>query len=124
MHPSVRRVEDEKAFIMVDGAKLHSLDDLGLLLEAVEEAQFLHHVTTERNDFATWVRDAIGDAELADILLALHTAPAMAKAVKARLRTLRTEPGKPHPLFGGIREFIFGLLVGYVLGLIVSKIIF
>jgi hypothetical protein len=59
-------VEDpQRYFFLHGGGELTSLEDLFVELQAMEPHVWQHHVTEERNDFATWVRDVMGDRTLA-----------------------------------------------------------
>ncbi|MFH1133572.1 MAG: hypothetical protein V1735_03715 [Nanoarchaeota archaeon] len=124
IHPFLRNVEAGKEFVVVDGAHLRNLDDLALLLEVIEDVEFQHHVTVQKNDFATWVQDVIKDVELADALLGMGSAEAMSQEVKRRIRELRVEKKVPHEsITSRVKEFIYGLLIGYVIGMLVARLI-
>jgi hypothetical protein len=126
MHKFLRNIEPSKEFIVVDGAHLRNLDELALLLDAIDDLEFNHHVSPHHNDFAAWVRDVIGDAELADELLRRNHPHSMAKATKHRIRELRIErreelrPG----FFSRIAEFILGLVIGYLVGMFVARMMY
>ncbi len=60
------RVRDpSQRFFLHGGGALESLEDLFTELQTMEDEVFNHHVTAERNDFATWVRDVFKDPFLA-----------------------------------------------------------
>jgi deoxyxylulose-5-phosphate synthase len=52
-------------FIRVDGQPITSLVDLAKQVDNMADDVFYHHVTEDRNDFATWVDDIINDKTLA-----------------------------------------------------------
>jgi lactate dehydrogenase-like 2-hydroxyacid dehydrogenase len=52
-------------FYFKNGVVVKSLDALTDALDDATEADFQHHVDDDRNDFATWINDVIGDSELA-----------------------------------------------------------
>ena len=56
--------ENEK-FVFVNGLRVKSMWELKQALLVLPEEVIRHHVTEERNDIATWVKDVIGDKELA-----------------------------------------------------------
>ena len=51
--------------------------------------QFLHHVNRQKNDFAKWISEVVGDAILAQRIRVLKTREAMAKAVQQRINALK-----------------------------------
>ncbi len=56
----------DKPFILHDGRTLYSIDDLVHALVSFSDELFAHHVTSEKNDFASWVRDVFKHEELAE----------------------------------------------------------
>ncbi|MFH1408887.1 MAG: hypothetical protein ABIH34_03195 [Nanoarchaeota archaeon] len=126
MNPFLEDVESDREFFVVDGARLRNLEELALFLDAVEDNHFFHHVTLDRNDFAVWVSDAVGDVELGDELMKKHTAYAMAKSVKKRIRELQNPPKakrKLEPYTSKAREFAYGIILGYVIGMFVARLL-
>jgi len=69
----LKRVKPEFYFVVVDGKKIKNLPELAIALDSMTEEVFSHHVTDERNDFANWVRDAIGEIELADKIMGIDS---------------------------------------------------
>ena len=59
------KVHPDKTFKTRTGAELWGLQDLLDFLEIMDEETFKHHVSSHKNDFATWIKDIIGDGELA-----------------------------------------------------------
>ena len=57
-------ISPDKYFILKDGRKIKSIKELALILETLDDESFYHHVTTDRNDFATWINDVFDDEEL------------------------------------------------------------
>ena len=68
MHPSLADVPADKAFFCCTGARVTNLSGLANTVEHMEENAFNHHVTTDRNDFATWVHDVVKDEALFRLL--------------------------------------------------------
>ena len=62
----LRHVPDEKRFYCHDGKILNNLYELKNALEKMNHACYGHHVTNEKNDFARWVREVLGDDKLAN----------------------------------------------------------
>jgi hypothetical protein len=58
-------VDQEKSFYLNNGKELNSLRALYDEIHHMPDVVFFHHVTPERNDFANWVKDVIGDKTLA-----------------------------------------------------------
>ena len=54
----------EHYFKLRNGQELKSLNDLRKALSYMNDEEFSHHVNQERNDFATWVKEALQNAEL------------------------------------------------------------
>ena len=50
---------------------------------------FAYHVNKEKNDFATWIRDIIGDAELAERLGKKKDKASTIKLVNDRVKSLQ-----------------------------------
>ena len=61
-------MEDHEKFHFRDGSAAGSLEELRDILEHISYQEFYHHVNTEKNDFANWIRDTHSNAELADDL--------------------------------------------------------
>ncbi|MFW5745940.1 MAG: hypothetical protein ACOCWQ_00125 [Nanoarchaeota archaeon] len=63
---SPKRIQTELFFIRVDGQPISSLRDLARQLDDMSDEIFFHHVTPDKNDFATWVVDVFGEESLAE----------------------------------------------------------
>jgi len=61
------------SFVIVNGKKIKSLPELALEMDSIADDIFAHHVNEARNDFASWIRDVIGEIELADHLMGIKT---------------------------------------------------
>jgi hypothetical protein len=70
-----------KAFIVKNGAKLHSLKDLYGHLAVIADADFSHHVNELKNDFAEWIEHAHNDKFLAQAVRRAKTKEEIRKAV-------------------------------------------
>ncbi len=82
-------IEGERCFWCCDGAILCSMIDLVKALNKMPGKVFAYHVNKEKNDFANWVRDIIGDAELANEISASSNKADMAKRVQSRIAVLK-----------------------------------
>ena len=68
LEAATRELKPDHFFMMVDGSTLKSLKDLLDAFETMSDDVFYYHVNEERNDFANWIRDCIGEVELAENL--------------------------------------------------------
>lgn len=59
---------DGECFWSHDGQILSNLADLSFAIGSMDDSIFLHHVNDERNDFADWVEQVLGDEECAKAL--------------------------------------------------------
>jgi hypothetical protein len=76
----------DKCFWVNDGPVLKNLRELrDALAQNISDEQFAHHVGGDRNDFARWVEEVLGDATCAKALRRARTRDAALKAVAARL---------------------------------------
>ena len=56
---------EEYHFVLQNGKKLKSVQELTESLETMSEDVFKHHVNEFRNDFATWINDIFEEKDLA-----------------------------------------------------------
>lgn len=82
-------VQPDKAFWVNNGPVLKSLDEFAASLKNLKPEQFLLHVNRQKNDFAKWISEVVGDAILAQRIRVLKTKEAMAKAVRQRIDALK-----------------------------------
>jgi hypothetical protein len=61
----LRSVPDVQRFYCHDGDILNNIYDLKATLGKMHSPAYHHHVTEEKNDFARWVREVLGDDKLA-----------------------------------------------------------
>ena len=74
-------VHDDKRFWLCDGGVLSNLVELRDALKFMNDGVFTYHVNTERNDFSNWIRDVIGDRELASSIVGMKEKQAIGKKV-------------------------------------------
>lgn len=55
----------EHYFVLCNGQPVKNVKELADVLEEIRDEVFSHHVTQDRNDFATWIHDVFKDIELA-----------------------------------------------------------
>ena len=57
--PKPKKAPTKQQFKTKDGKTLKDIEDLAIYLEGVDMRTFKHHVNKDRNDFATWVINAL-----------------------------------------------------------------
>ena len=119
-------VHPNREFKLHLGANLKSLYELCEALDIMSEASFSHHVTKQKNDFANWIRDVIGDIKLAHHVDKIKRKKDINDAVKLRIKEL--ERVSYHSMLGdelraGAREFLAGVIVGFIVGVIVHVLV-
>jgi len=123
----LRNVPADKVFYVFEGGHINSIYQLADTLSSISAKSFNHHVSSLRNDFANWVRDVIQDSELAPVLAALKTRTHMEKAVRERIKELEAQSLPAHSstnlLKSGVVDFVIGLIVGAVAGLIIASLL-
>lgn len=82
--PLVYTVET-KAFWTSEGEILNSLLALREALAKMPKSVFSHHVNTNKNDFATWVEEVLGDVPCARDMRKAKTVAATKKVVTQHL---------------------------------------
>ena len=61
----LRHVPDEKRFYCHDGSIFNNIHELKIGLDRIHVHTYNHHVTDDKNDFARWIREVLGDDKLA-----------------------------------------------------------
>jgi len=80
---------NEQCFFVHNGPVLSNLRDLLRAFSHMTEAQFNHHVTSERNDFVLWIKKILQDGECAEAVGKADTIKKAASAVSRRLKEYR-----------------------------------
>lgn len=60
-----KKIEPPHFFYVNGGKVIKNLKEFAFMIEKLSEEEYRHHVTPQRNDFSSWIRDVIGDAKLA-----------------------------------------------------------
>jgi len=63
-----RDAPETSYFVLCNGKPVKNIKELADIMEEIEDQVFNHHVTSDKNDFATWVKDIFKDIELAEKL--------------------------------------------------------
>ena len=87
-------VKSDKVFLVQDGQKVASLQELHRALLAMDKGTFSAHVNADKNDFAQWVADVHNDAALADSLRKHGTKVSLARALGVRISQLYALQGE------------------------------
>ena len=85
----LRHVPDVKRFYCHDGEILNNLYDLKTALGRMHGTTYRHHVTEEKNDFARWVHEVLGDDKLAHDLANCQNQKEAAGIVAERIAWLQ-----------------------------------
>jgi len=64
----LKDVEEGKQFIFHNGKEAHNLLEFLEVLRKADQSLVNEHVTDNRNDFYNWIKDVIGDEELAEAI--------------------------------------------------------
>jgi hypothetical protein len=76
-HTLYVEVTPDKYFVLCDGRKVKSGKELADIMQVINDDMFKYHVTDTKNDFANWINDVFGEADLAKKM----------KTIKNRLET-------------------------------------
>lgn len=77
---------DGECFWSRDGQILQNLSDLSLAIGSMDDEIFLHHVSSEKNDFADWVEHVLQDSVCAEALRKAKKKAQAEKVVQLHLR--------------------------------------
>ncbi|MCK5084819.1 MAG: hypothetical protein KAQ64_04155 [Candidatus Pacebacteria bacterium] len=77
---------DESCFWINNGPVLKNLNDLKKSLLTMSKETFSCHVNKEKNDFADWIKEVLGDNTLANKLAKTKTLKSTVKAIEDRLK--------------------------------------
>ena len=110
------------------GTNIRNLKELAEALEIMADRTFFHHVGDGKNDFSSWIKEVVGDPELAEKIKKLDSKNAMVKTVRSRLHYLETKPSEYEILKNdfmrmGINDFAVGALVGFIVGVIIAAVL-
>jgi MoxR-like ATPase len=59
---------DANGFVLHDGRTIHSVPELVSAIETLDQATYAQYCNEYKNDFASWIRSALHESQLADIL--------------------------------------------------------
>ena len=113
----------DKYFYVHNGMTIKNLDELAVALNLMDRETFEYHVNNDKNDFSNWVDAIINEKTLAKELLDIKSKNASAERIRKYMNKLFKEEKPIHFFRHSILEFIYGLVVGLVLGMFVSSFI-
>ncbi len=82
-------VSGDKRFFCHDGCTASNLQQLADCLSHMSTQSYDHHVTAEKNDFSSWVRDVFGDVKLANELARSRDRADAARILNQRISWLK-----------------------------------
>ncbi|MBT4540228.1 hypothetical protein HOC35_01825 [Candidatus Woesearchaeota archaeon] len=92
------KVHPDFCFKLINGGELDNLDGLLQSLKEMDDETFYHHVTSNKSDFANWVKDVLKDEELAEEMSYCNDKVHMEKVVSNRMLELHEKIQKQEDL--------------------------
>ncbi len=83
---TIVNAKNESCFWINNGPVLKNLKDLKESLLTMSKETFSYHVNKEKNDFASWTKEALEDSTLANKLAKAKTLKSTIKAIGDRLK--------------------------------------
>lgn len=124
-------VPQNNVFKLQGGAEINSLRELIEALDIISDETFSHHVNKSKNDFANWIEAVIGDKEEATRLRKFTDRKKMLASLRRRIAFLDAKKVREAPLYSnasymtaGVKDFMLGLLLGFVFGILVKFFIY
>jgi len=87
----LNQVSAENGFQCSDGRVIRSLRELEDALAEMTASTFARHVSSGKNEFADWVRDVLGDTQLAQEIHEQRNRAHSAKSIARRIFFLRSQ---------------------------------
>ncbi len=124
----LRRIKDESAFRLHMGTNIRSLREMAEALDIMADKTYNHHVSDAKNDFSTWVKDVVGDEDLAKGIRHLRNKSVMARKVNSRIEELQNKMAESHVttkelMSMGAVDFVIGMIIGFIGGLVVATLL-
>lgn len=70
---TLRATQPEFYFNALDGSEIKSIPHLAHALDSMSDDVFHHHVTADKNDFSSWIKDVFKEKDLANTLSRKNT---------------------------------------------------
>jgi hypothetical protein len=81
-------VSEDNVFYCADGDSFKNVGEFNNSLKTMDEATFISHVNSDKNDFATWIYDVVGDVHLAGVLRGIDNLEDTRNEVNVRIEYL------------------------------------
>ena len=81
-----RDIPDNFCFWTSDGRTLRNLADLANALREMNDGVFKHHVNVERNDFAKWIEEILGEPVFARKMRTMKSRLTALRSVEAEIK--------------------------------------
>jgi hypothetical protein len=91
---SLRDVPPENEFVLVGGKRIKNIAELGRELKTMSGDVFAHHVTREKNDFASWIDACVKDTKLGTLVRMTKEQQRMAAIVERHIQEQTRPPIK------------------------------
>ncbi len=72
-HSDETKCDEAHAFRAMDGASYRSVVELANALDTMSDDTFYYHVTEQKNDFCSWLKEVFHEEALADKMLRART---------------------------------------------------
>jgi len=87
-------VPENHRFYASTGEYFSNLEELQNGLKKLKKSDFCFHVNSEKNDFANWVYDCIGDLELAEKIRMSKSKSELSRKLRDRIEKLKKIAGR------------------------------
>ena len=85
----IKNVPAYKVFLCNDGSIYNNIEELQKALKSMSNETFNYHVNSEKNDFANWIYDVIGDIKLANNLRTIYDKKNTIKKIDTRISYIK-----------------------------------
>ena len=90
MHPYMQNVREGSEFILQNGEHISNLQGLLVQMKRMGDDVFKYHVTDYKNDFATWIYNAIGYKELAELIGPIKSQKKMIEMIEYKIDIIKS----------------------------------
>lgn len=119
-------VQGEKQFFLHMGANITNLEELSEALGIMSDDTFKHHVNKQKNDFANWVENTVGDEELAKSMKKTGSRKGLYRKINKRVQLLRRRARQSEArayLENSLHDFALGALIGILIGVVIMYVV-